>query len=257
MNRSPEIRRTKDGSTTLYSGQFEQHYHNPNGAWSESFHVFFDTPGLTHDIQANRPLTILETGFGTGLNFIMLANLLKQYGHSAPVRFCSVEAFPISPDKAGELDFGEDLCDSSLPLVLPDIFRDLHMGSNEFRPFQDIDLELHLFYGSFRDWVPETEKVDYFFHDPFSPDANPELWTEKVFSSLLKIASPEAMLATYCAASSARAAMAAAGWKAARASGALGKREMTIASPSPSKLGPWKRLNEERLTERLRSGDFR
>lgn len=61
---------TKDGSSTLYSDVFEQYYHNPNGAVSESRHVFFETPGLVDQLQmADAQLSIFEMGFGTGLNF--------------------------------------------------------------------------------------------------------------------------------------------------------------------------------------------
>ncbi|MEX2585562.1 MAG: MnmC family methyltransferase, partial [Balneolaceae bacterium] len=82
------------------------------------------------------------------------------------------------------------------------------------------------------------------------------LWNEDVFRKLAGWSAPDALLATYGAASSARAAMAAEGWYVARAKGALGKREMTVASLDPAKLSPWKRVNEKRLIERLRNGAF-
>ena len=50
--------------------------------------------------------------------------------------------------------------------------------------------------------------------------------------------------------------MAVAGWKLAKARGALGKREMTIASLSENNLTDFKRINEERLIERFNNGDF-
>lgn len=73
---------------------------------------------------------------------------------------------------------------------------------------------------------------------------------------LKSLAKGEAILGTYCAASKARAAMAVAGWKLAKARGALGKREMTIASLSENNLTDFKRINEERLIERFNNGDF-
>ncbi|NBC64748.1 MAG: hypothetical protein GVY07_03655, partial [Bacteroidetes bacterium] len=42
----PIIKKTGDGSTSLYSPAFDQLYHNPNGAVAESRHVFFETNGL-------------------------------------------------------------------------------------------------------------------------------------------------------------------------------------------------------------------
>ncbi len=38
---------TRDGSHTVYSPQFDQHYHNPNGAVAESRYVFFKQNGLS------------------------------------------------------------------------------------------------------------------------------------------------------------------------------------------------------------------
>src|SRR5690606_2826340 len=96
-----------------------------------------------------------------------------------------------------------------------------------------------LFYGYFKDLFESHrfgETYDFFFHDAFSPGVNPELWTPAVFTHLASIAKPEAVLTTYCAASSARAAMAVSGWKLCRKQGALGKREMTMASLSEIKL---------------------
>ncbi|MDZ7772376.1 MAG: MnmC family methyltransferase [Balneolaceae bacterium] len=99
-------------------------------------------------------------------------------------------------------------------------------------------------------------RADFIFHDPFSPDVNPELWTGEVFSKLLAWSAPSAVLATYCAASAARGAMCWAGWKVARAPGALGKREMSLASPDASMLEGFERVNEERLAARYEAGDF-
>jgi tRNA U34 5-methylaminomethyl-2-thiouridine-forming methyltransferase MnmC len=73
---------------------------------------------------------------------------------------------------------------------------------------------------------------------------------------LKKYSNPNAMLTTYCAASRARGAMAWAGWHVARAPGALGKREMTIASLNPDGLKEFKRVNEERLAKRYVRDDF-
>jgi len=47
-----------------------------------------------------------------------------------------------------------------------------------------------------------------------------------------------------------------AGWKISRAPGALGKREMTLASLDEKNLDGFKRVNEQRLIERYHQGDF-
>ena len=50
--------------------------------------------------------------------------------------------------------------------------------------------------------------------------------------------------------------MAKASWFVAKTKGALGKREMTVASLNEKKLIHLKRVNELRLIERFDNGDF-
>ncbi|MDR9417796.1 tRNA (5-methylaminomethyl-2-thiouridine)(34)-methyltransferase MnmD [Gracilimonas sp.] len=253
---SPEIHQTKDGSSTLYSSQFDQFYHNPNGAASESLYVFFETSGLNRYLKSAESLTILEIGFGTGLNFLLLLDLVKTYNLSIPIKFYSIEAFPIDPQVAEEINFSDHLKNPELNILLPEIFSELKSGINLIKPFDNLPIELHLFVGNFEDFTPENLYTDFIFHDPFSPDVNPELWTSEVFEKLYHWSSSEAMLTTYCAASKARGAMCAAGWHVAKTRGALGKREMTIASSSKEKLSDFKSVNEKLLAERYRNNDF-
>ena len=154
------------------------------------------------------------------------------------------------------MDFGENLENLEPGRILHDVFSGLNPGWNRIDITEK--LTLHLFVGFFKDLkeFPGAGKADFFFHDPFSPEANPELWTKEVFQKLISKAALDARLVTYCAASSARAAMATAGWHVARAPGALGKREMTIASPDTGRLSQFKRVNEERLINRYEAGDF-
>lgn len=252
----PEIHSTKDGSSTLYSEQFRQFYHNPNGAATESLHVFFEKPGLNEYLKTAPSLTILEIGFGTGLNFLLLLDILKQRGSKIPVKYYSIEAFPVNADTAAEFDFSGHIKHQELNAVLPDIFKDLQPGINHKTPVGEVDAELNLFIGKFEAFNPDKLQVDFIFHDPFSPEVNEELWTDETFSKLRNFSKPTTVLATYCAASKARGAMCASNWYVARAAGALGKREMTLASLSKEKLIHFKRVNEERLKNRYLDNDF-
>ena len=253
-DQKPRISKTKDGSTTLYSPVFDQHYHNPNGAVAESKIVFFETPGLVDALQQRNHIAIFEMGFGTGLNFILLKNYLDDLENPPTVDFYSVEAFPVDPETAVKFNFGEELNQQNPGELLKSIFSDAEPGTNSVKISEY--LTLNLFIGSFDNSPQPDQPIDYFFHDPFSPEVNAELWTPDVFQRLKSYAAKSALLATYCAASSARAAMAVAGWKTSRAPGALGKREMTLASLDEKNLVGFKRVNEQRLVERYQQGDF-
>jgi tRNA U34 5-methylaminomethyl-2-thiouridine-forming methyltransferase MnmC len=155
-----------------------------------------------------------------------------------------------------QFDFRDHLVHPGLNDLLPSFFSDLNPGLNTIKPLKDLNVTLNVYFGKFEDFTAETLRADFIFHDPFSPEVNEELWTDNIFKALAQFSSPEVVLATYCAASKARGAMCAANWKVARAQGALGKREMTIASLSEEKLTDFKRVNEDRLAERYITGDF-
>ena len=257
MTKPPEHRLSKDGSSTLYSQQFGQYYHNPNGAVAESRHVFFDIPGVSEALgPETESLVIFEMGFGTGLNFLLLCDeyLIKEL--SFPVHFYSVEAFPVDADTASGFNYDEFLLHPELSESLVSVFEELKPGMNHIQFLENQNIHLHLFHGFFDELTETDHPANFIFHDPFSPEVNEELWTEDTFSKLKSLSKPGCVLATYCAASKARAAMAKAGWFIARAPGALGKREMTVASLDEEKLSGFKRLNEKRLSERMENGEF-
>ena len=258
---NPIIKKTGDGSTSLYSPKYDQMYHNPHGAVSESRHVFFETNDLFKALKKKKTVNIFEVGFGTGLNLLLTLDYLRQNELRADVNFYSVEAFPIDPEITEEFEFKNESGLRKSLLILRSVLQDLTPGMNRVQLTDQ--LALHLWFGFFDDLFAENEKsplinhkIDFILHDAFSPEVNEELWTSQVFEKLASVGSKDAVLSTYCAASSARAAMAVSGWKVARAPGAVGKREMTLASLDSDKLEDFKRVNEKRLAERFEQGDF-
>lgn len=256
MNDRPDHHITKDGSSTLYSNTFNQYYHNPNGSFSESKHVFFETPQVAEALIAQEKVVFFETGFGTGLNFLLLLDYYFSNNCSSEIHFYSVEAFPVSKEEAKDFNYASFSNFRELDPVLENIFSNLKNGWNVINPISAKDITLHLFIGVFDDLEVDSIEADFFFHDPFSPEVNEELWTVSTFEKLKSFAHKEAVLVTYCAASKARASMAVAGWKLGKTRGALGKREMTIASLSEEKVSGFKKVDEERLVRRYKSGDF-
>jgi len=252
------IEETRDGSHTLFSEVAGQFYHNPNGAVEESKHVFFEHGGVMGALRRDEPIHIFEMGFGTGLNLLLLDDALTAHpDHSAPISFTSVEAYPISEETARSLNYGRFLSHPDRMEALAACFAALKPGWNEVPWPGKIEVRV---------WVGDgmeahvmrlyTRPFTHFFHDPFSIEASPDLWSEAMFAWLRSQATPDALLSTYGAASKARAMMAAGGWLVARAPGALGKREMTLAAPTEVRLAGYSRVDEERLVRRLRNGEF-
>lgn len=205
---------TRDGSSTLYSAQFDQHYHSVHGAVQESQHVFLDK-GLA-ECQQTTPIRILEMGFGTGLNALMTAMQAPM-----PVHYLSLEAYPISSEALTELNYGQ-------LLQVETLFEGIHAAawntSVEITP----DFTLEKREGLLKDFEGAS-KIDLVYWDAFAPGAQPELWTEDVFRSVLGWMNPGGILTTYCAKGDVRRAMIAAGFEVEKVPGPPGKREMLRA----------------------------
>lgn len=268
---------TGDGSTTLFSEPFQQPYHNRGGAASESGYLFLEMTGLTNaasqeDAGEATTLHILEIGFGTGLNMALLYDklhhdkLLNGKLHDSRQRdpvschFYSVEGFPPNPSLLENMEYGVSADSTRIAGIIQHTLHYAKPGWNDV--VIEPSFHLHLLISRFEEFASKdtlSEKIppiNLFFHDPFSPETNPSGWTPELFRRLRKLAAEDALLSTYSASSRARASMATAGWYVARAPGALNKREMTLASPNPDRLKSFKRVNESRLAERLRNGDF-
>lgn len=249
--RDPHVRDTADGSHTLFSDVYGQHYHNPNGAIAESRHVFFEPLGLGERILSGTPTRIFEVGFGTGLNLLLLVELAKQRKRQdQPLHFMSVEASLASLRTLGALNHAARLGLEREWEVFLQVRETLSPGWNEITLPSGV--RLSLFLGRLEELASPPDAPDAIFHDPFSPVANPECWSIQTFETLREWSAPHTTLRTYGASSHARIAMAAAGWYVAKAPGALGKREMTLASLDPHLLAGEGviRMDERRLASR-------
>ena len=244
----------RDGSDTLYSEKFKQHYHNPNGAIAESRHLFFDTPGLQNRLEKADTYQIFELGFGTGLNLLLLLEMACKLDPMPVIHYRTVEAFPLTLESVMKLNYPEKIDLPNTAEILASTFRDLKPGFNDFVFKKNIHLELY--YGPFDKMPAPDQKLQSVIFDPFSTEVNPELWTDNVFRKLISWSNEDVILSTYGAASSARAAMCAAGWCVAKAPGALGKREMTLAARNAKFLSDWKRVDEKKLSARYQRGEF-
>ena len=80
----------------------------------------------------------------------------------------------------------------------------------------------------FQSFVP-GKGFDVIYFDAFSPEKQPEMWTEERFRLLYESCSEEAVLTTYCSKGVVRRALQAVGFKVERLPGPPGKREILRA----------------------------
>lgn len=206
---------TKDGSSTLYSARFDQHYHSIHGAVQESQYVFLDM-GLKA-IGGMEPIRILEMGFGTGLNAFMTCQQTNRAVH-----YVSLEAFPLSQEEVRDLNYGKLLEDA-------ETFQRIHDASWEEIVSITDQFSLNKHHIALEDF-PGTTDIDLVYWDAFAPGSQPELWTEEVFRRVYSWMSPGGILTTYSAKGDVRRALIAAGFHIEKLPGPPGKREMLRAT---------------------------
>jgi tRNA U34 5-methylaminomethyl-2-thiouridine-forming methyltransferase MnmC len=74
-----------------------------------------------------------------------------------------------------------------------------------------------------------TSTYDIVFFDAFSPEKQPEMWTQQQFEKIYAHCNPGVILTTYCAKGVVRRALQSAGFSVERLAGPPGKREILRA----------------------------
>lgn len=208
---------TEDGSHTFFVPELGEHYHSVHGAIQESLHIFIHN-GFDR-IQAS-PLSILEIGFGSGLNALL--TLMKSKDERKPVYYEAWEAFPMSVEEAGLLNY-TSLLDSG-----KETFLELHRSPWEREiPITPI-FRLKKVCQDFRNFNSDRA-FDLVYFDAFGPDFQPELWGTEVFKNIGNRMAKNARLVTYSAKGQVRRNLREAGFLVDKAPGPPGKREITVA----------------------------
>jgi len=209
------IEKTADGSHTLFVPELNEHYHSINGALTESKHVFIEN-GLKLFGEKGR-VSILEIGFGTGLNALLSYVEAKQ--RNIQIHYMAIERYPLKKEYVKQLNF-PDLIETATPF-----FHLLHACDWEKEVAIDSHFTLHKIEN---DLIKHqfNRKFDLIYFDAFAPDKQPEMWTPEIFSHLFEQTNENGILTTYCAKGSVRRMFQAAGYTTERLPGPPGKREM-------------------------------
>ncbi|MBN2614147.1 MAG: tRNA (5-methylaminomethyl-2-thiouridine)(34)-methyltransferase MnmD [Bacteroidales bacterium] len=213
-----EIKRTADGSHTLSSGQFHETYHSSFGAIQESRHIFIGA-GLHRIKEMKEPIEILEIGFGTGLNALL--SFLWAEENSKVIDYTGIEAFPVAENLVDKLNYPELLsCNQRL-------FKLIHQ-----RGIQSLSkyFQSQVIPVSFQDFVPEKNTCHLIFFDAFSPETQPEMWTNEGFLKLYAALKPTGILVTYSSKGIVKRALKEAGFSIEKIPGPPGKREFLRAT---------------------------
>jgi tRNA U34 5-methylaminomethyl-2-thiouridine-forming methyltransferase MnmC len=215
-----EIVKTSDGSTTIHLPDWNENYHSTHGAIQESKHVFIDK-GLS--IISKPEISILEIGFGTGLNCFL--TLLEAEKRKISINYVGVEAYPVTEEEAVQLNYVSELNVGDKQAV----FNQLHQVSWDENHDILIKFSLEKRKQFFKDITAE-DQFNLVYFDAFGAEHQPELWSVEIFRIMFKAMKEDGVLVTYCAKGSVRRAMQEVGFTVERLDGPPGKREMLRAT---------------------------
>lgn len=189
--------------------------------------VFIDANDLPRRFQAGRRFAIGETGFGSGLNFLVTLEAWRR--HAPPngfLSYLSVEAHPMLPQDLARTLRAQRVPESDVRSLLaqyPPPLSGIHR-----LVFPNERTVLTLLYGNAAPQLAQANgPVDAWFLDGFAPSRNPELWNLAVFRQIARLSRPGTTLATFTAAGQVRRDLTAAGFSVRKVPGYGMKRERT------------------------------
>lgn len=211
---------------TPYSETYDDIYHSAGGGLAQAQHVFLQGNGLPGRWQQRRIFTILETGFGLGLNFLATWRTWRDDpARCGRLHFVSIEKHPfVVADLAVLLDeFHENRSESSqLIAQWPMLVSGMHRLA-----FEGGNVVLTLFFGDVADALPQLQlAADAIYLDGFAPQKNPAMWAAPLLRHLGRLAAPGATLATWSVAAPVREALRGAGFALHKREGFGRKKEM-------------------------------
>lgn len=211
---------TADGSNTLYNETIGEHYHSKHGALQESKHVFIDA-GLKFASAGKSDISILEVGFGTGLNFILSFEYCTQ--NKIKLDYNSIEAFPLTLDVINQTGYAE--------YVAPSIWNDFTANYDlalikpqNISPLCILEIP-HTTLAEFN----ADRKFDVIYYDAFSVQHQPEMWSDAMIAHACSFLKPGGTFVTYAITGKLKRAVKANGFTIEKLPGAPGKREMLRA----------------------------
>lgn len=183
-----ELITTSDGSHSLRNRKLNETYHSVHGARRESMHVFLKN-GLEYYLTAANPryVSILEIGFGTGLNAFL--TFLYSRFNDVGIRYVSLEPFPLIEKIWSQLNYGGEE-QSQFELIhraawnRDEILTDLFTLHKQMASVEEVDLQ---------------PGYDIVFFDAFAPSIQPQLWTIDVLKKVTDVLVPGGVFVTYSA----------------------------------------------------------
>tara|TARA_R110002050_G_scaffold153645_5_gene281258 strand:- start:300 stop:2363 length:2064 start_codon:yes stop_codon:yes gene_type:complete len=214
ISSTPKLIFQQDG--TPYSSQFNDIYFDSESGYQQSEQVFLYGNNIIERIkQTKNTFAIGETGFGTGLNFLLTLQvyhkiLQDRSNQDSPAQcpklaFITLEKFPLTKSQLQQslqalpqLAYYTNLLLEQYPAL----------SGNDQTPkefslsFFNNQVTLKLIINDAADGLADITSrkhgvIDAWYLDGFSPAKNPEMWNEALFEQIGRLSKPQTSIATF------------------------------------------------------------
>lgn len=226
---------------TPFSHEFTDIYFSSGEGLTESQYVFLKQNKLPERwLSWDLPsFYIGETGFGTGLNLLVLWQAFKEFRQQNPnhiLKQLFFISFEKSPLKADDLLKSHSIWPSlhNAADELATKYPEPTLGKHTFS-LDNEGIIVELWFGDINKTIHQMKNnfnhlIDCWFLDGFAPSKNPDMWQISLFNQLAALAAPNCHLATFTAAGVVRRGLIKAGFKIKKSTGFGRKREMLVGT---------------------------
>lgn len=219
-----------------YAVDYKDVYFSGDDAAGESVHVFLDGNRLRERwlaMHRGSRFTIVELGFGSGLNFMQSVRLWQET--SSPKCRLHYLAFELHPLTTADMQrihaHWPELETFSRSLL--SLYTDHSAGCHRLHIADNVILDLY--YGDATELLRSHSAfshcaIDCWFLDGFSPAVNASLWQSSLFARIREISKPGTTLSSYSVAGQVRQGLAAVGFQISKEPGFGRKRHMLSAN---------------------------
>jgi tRNA 5-methylaminomethyl-2-thiouridine biosynthesis bifunctional protein len=229
---------------TPQSDAFGDVYFSKDDGIAESEYVFLQGNRLLEQWQQceSSHFCIAETGFGTGLNFLLTCRLFEAFLSKYPearlkhLHYISFEKFPIPVLQLTEihqawqsLEVYSDALLQQYPLALEGMHRSYYQLAT-----QKHALSLDLVFADAQNGMTQVHNinnglVNAWYLDGFAPSKNESMWDDAVYQQMARLSAQNASLATFTAAGAVKRGLQTVGFEIKKIKGYGRKREMITA----------------------------
>lgn len=225
---------------------FDDVYFSNDDAIAETQYVFIDGNRLTERFihHAQKTMTIAETGFGSGLNFLVLCMVFQQFRQAYPshplqyLHFISVEKYPLSLVDLTAIHQKIIVSNPELTTLASQLQDRWVLVRQQLNCLFTNQIKLTVHFCDIQDYAVNLLSqhklgycsVDAWFFDGFAPQKNPDMWSADLFKKLFCVTASQGTFATFTAASEVRRNLITAGFSVQKRKGFARKREMLIGA---------------------------